>query len=114
MDALKRERTQIQQDLAHGLNADIKAAVNQDASARGPRHGELREWANQIVNKDQEIVGILIEYRQALLQAMGSRAKARIFRFPGGSHETLLPISDHTMLTGEEYASLQFSLGHDI
>jgi hypothetical protein len=114
MEALKKERAQIQQDLAHGLSADIKAAVNQDAAARGPRHGELREWANRIVNKDQEIVGVLIEYRQALLQAMGPRTKGRLFRYPGGSHDMLLPISDHAMLTGDEYASLQIALGHDI
>ncbi|WP_140419356.1 hypothetical protein [Sphingobium sp. Z007] len=114
MEELKKERGLVQQDLAHGLSADVKAAVNQDATARGPRHGELREWANQIVNKDQEIVGVLIEYRHALLQAMGPRSKARIFRYPGGSHEMLLPIADHAMLTGDEYASLQIALGYDI
>ena len=114
MEALKKERAQIQQDLAHGLSADIKAAVNQDAAARGPRHGELRKWANRIVNQDPEIVGVLLEYRQALLQAMGPRTKGRLFRYPGGSHDMLLPISDHAMLTGDEYASLQIALGHDI
>ncbi|WP_353230267.1 hypothetical protein [Novosphingobium sp.] len=114
MEALKKQRTLVQQDLAHGLSADIKAAVNQDASARGPRFGELREWADRIVNKDQEMVGVLIEYRQALLQEMGSRAKGRIFRYPGGAHDILLPISDHIMLTGDEYASLQIALGYDI
>jgi putative flippase GtrA len=114
MEALKKQRALVHQDLAHGLSADIKAAVNQDASARGPRYGELRDWADRIVNKDQEIVGVLIEYRQALLQEMGLRTKGRIFRYPGGAHDMLLPISDHIMLTGDEYASLQIVLGHDI
>jgi len=114
MEALKKQRTMVQQDLAHGLNADIKSATNQDASARGPRYAELRDWADQIVNKDQEVVGALIAYRQALLQALGPRARNRIFRYPEGAHDTLLPTSNHQMLTGDEYASRQIALGFDI
>ena len=114
MEVLKKQRALVQQDLAHGLNADIKAAVNQDASTRGPRYSELRDGADRIVNKDQEIVGVLIEYRQALLQELGPRARTKIFRYPGGAHDMLLPTSDHIMLSGDEYASLQIGLGYDI
>jgi len=114
MEALKKQRAVIQRDLADGLSADIKAAENRDASARGPRHGELRDWADRIVNKDQELVGVLMEYRQALLQELGPRSKGRIFRYPGGSYDMLLPTSDHIMLTGDEYASLQITLGFEI
>jgi hypothetical protein len=114
MEKLKKERGQVQDDLNRGLNAEITSAVNHDSSARGLRYDELRRWADRIVNKDQEVIGALIQYREALLRELGTRAQGRIFRFPRGGYDQLLPVSDHQMMNGAEYASRSLTLGYDL
>jgi len=114
VEALKVARGKAQDLLRQGVSAELKAATNQDAAARGARYGELRDWADKIVNKDQEVIGALIGYRNALLGKLGPRAAERIFRYPDGSHPLLLPMSADQFLTGDEYAAMQITLGFNI
>lgn len=114
IDALKKERRAVQQDLEDGLHAEMKSSANQETTARGPRYDELRVWADQIVNKDQQVLGLLIEYRDALLRELGPRGRSRIFKYPDGAYKELLPTNLDLVLSGDEFASLPLSLGYDI
>ncbi|WP_137405799.1 hypothetical protein [Sphingobium sp. MP9-4] len=114
IEDLKKERGRAQEELRQGLASELSAITNQESSARGRSHPELREWANQIINKDQEVIGALLAYRHALLRQLGHRAQDPMFRYPDGAHAILLPVAGDQMLTGDEYASLPLSLGFNV
>jgi hypothetical protein len=114
MDELKRMREQAQKTLRQGTDNELKAASNQGATARGGRYSELRDHADLIVNKDQQVVGALIAYRNALLSAMGSRHAGKHFRYPDGAYTMLLPTTTELALSGEDYAGMPITLGFNI
>lgn len=114
VEELKKSRSQAQNILQQGANAEIKAFSNQDQASRGINYNELRQQADFINNKDQEVIGVLIGYRNALISAMGSRVERPIFRYTDGAHSLLLPLDGDQFLTGDQYSSIQISLGFNI
>jgi hypothetical protein len=113
-DSLKKMRSEAQMQLRQGTDAELKHCANQDASARGPRYAELRDLADKIVNKDQEVAGALLSYRNALVAALGAKGANKMFRQPEGSHDLLLPTGVDVVISGEEYASLPLTLGFTV
>lgn len=111
IEELKKQRTTALQALRQGADAEVKGRSNQEATIRGPRYSELREAANRIVNKDQEVIGTLLDYRNALFAGLGARADLVRFRYPDGAFTTLLPASVDVFLTADEYAAMPLSLG---
>ncbi|NNM75795.1 hypothetical protein HJG53_02595 [Sphingomonas sp. ID1715] len=111
VEELKRQRSKALRALREGADNKVQGQVNQDALTRGPRYNELREAAARIVTKDQEVIGALMTYRNALLGAMNGAAGQARFRYPDGSYEALLPMSGDIYLTADEYAAKELSLG---
>lgn len=114
IEALKKVRIEAQRQHRQGVETELKQCANKDASTRGPRYGELRNFADLVVNKDQEVMGALLSYRNTLIAGLGSRSNAKIFRLPEGSHEQLLPVAADIMISGDEYAAMPISLGFHV
>jgi hypothetical protein len=111
IEELKKQRGASLQRLRDGADAHVKEISNQEATTRGPRYAELRAAADDIVNKDQEVIGALVGYRSALFAAMGERTGKTRFRYPDGAYIKLLPDRTDDHLSAEEYAAMPLSLG---
>lgn len=114
IEAAKVKRRAAQETLRQGVGNELTAVNNHDASARGPRYGELRQMASAIDEKDQEVLGALMSYRATLIQAMAARSDVKLFRLPDGAHDEIVPPARDVLLTPQEYASLPLSLGFTV
>lgn len=111
VEALKRQRAKSLLALRQGADNKVQGQVNQHALTRGPRYADLREAADQIVTKDQQVIGALLSHRNALVRAMDSTSEHARFRYPDGSYEMLLPIVSDIYLTADEYIAKPLTLG---
>ncbi len=112
LELIKRKRLLEQETLRQGMDNELAECRKQDAAAQGPRYHELRQLSGIIESKDQEVLGVFAAYRARLVQALRLRADAKVFRFPDGAFEELLPTNPDRLLTPEEYASVPLALGY--
>ena len=113
LDAVKAKRKAAQEGHKKGLDNALLAEANQAANARGPNHSGLRALVDQVIEKDQDAIALLLEYRNALTQsiASGGDGDEPRFRLPEGAFEELVPTSLDRMLTPRQYASEAIVLG---
>jgi hypothetical protein len=113
LEAVKVKRKALQESQRQGLDNALSAETNHAANAKGPNHLVLRSHVDQVVEKDQEVVAILLEYRNALAQSFadaGDGDEMR-FRLPEGAFDEIAPASLDRMLSPRQYASEQIVLG---
>lgn len=113
MERIKAKRRLQQEAQRQGLDNAIAQEVNQASNTRGPNHAALRGFVEQIVEKDQEVVAVLLDYRNALIQAQreaGADEEPRL-RLPEGAYEEIVPVSLDRLLTPREFASEPLTLG---
>ncbi len=111
LEAAKKARLLAQEVLRHGTENELAARTKQDSTARGPRYAELRQLADVIDKKDQQVLGALLAYRTKLVQALHDRQDAKIFRYVDGAYDDLLPAGRDQLLTPDEYANRPLTLG---
>jgi len=109
--ALEKQRELARASLGTGLGSELKKFENQDKTARGPNYSDLRTRVDAVLNKDQEVLGVLQAYRSQLISEISDRGSSATFRLPEGSHEQLLPMSLDRVMSAEDYASVQLYLG---
>ena len=113
LEAIKTKRKAAQESQKRGLDNALQREANQANNARGPNHGALRSLVDQLIEKDQEVIGLLLGYKTALTHAFvsaGGGDEPR-FRLPEGAFEELVPTSLDRILSPREYASEQIVLG---
>lgn len=109
--ALEKKREQERQELRMGLDTELKGLFNQDQIARGLNYVDLRAQVDAVLNKDQEVLGVLQAYRSRLVGEISAKGTPTVFRLSEGGHEQLLPMSLDRALSPEEYSSLPLALG---
>ena len=109
--ALEKQREAARSALKTGLANELKKFENQDRTARGANYIELRAQVDAVLNKDQEVLGVLLAYRSKLIGEIVAKASGTIFRLPDGNYDQLLPMSLDRVMTTEEYASASLALG---
>ena len=111
LEAVKKTRLLAQETLRHGTENELAARSKQDSTARGPRYAELRQQADIVDKKDQQVLGALLAYRTRLVQALHDRSDVKIFRYSDSAYDDLLPLGTDQMLTPEEYGNRPLTLG---
>ncbi|MDR3508593.1 MAG: hypothetical protein P4L64_11895 [Caulobacteraceae bacterium] len=113
LDRLKRRRDAIQRAARHGLDTALSAETKQSNNTRGPNYALLRMQAGQLIEKDQKVLAIILEYRTELTQAMiqAGDGDERRFLLPDGAYLELAPASLDRQLTPRQYAAEQITLG---
>ena len=113
LDSIKSKRKAVQDSERQGLDNALAAEANQAANARGPNHAALRAEVDKVIEKDQEAIAVLLEYRNSLVQCFvraGEGDELR-FRLPEGAYDELVPTSLDRILTPRQFASEQIVLG---
>ncbi len=108
---LKERRLAQQETQRRGLDNALNSAANQSNAVRGPNHAELRSMVEQILEKDQEVLSALMDYRNELISLMNAEDDKPVFRLPDGASEEVLPSSLDKALTPRQYASETLVLG---
>lgn len=113
LDRVKAQRKSQQESQRQGLDNALHAEANQATNARGPNHSNLRGQVDLLVEKDQEVIAVLLDYRNALVQSFltaGEGDEPR-FRLPEGAYEEIVPTSVDRALSPRQFASEQITLG---
>jgi hypothetical protein len=110
---LKMKRDAIQRSAKQGLDTALAAESKKSSNTRGPNYALLRTQVGQLIEKDQQVLALLLEYKAALTQAFirAGDEDERRFQLPDGAYSELVPTSLDRMLTPRQYAAEQITLG---
>jgi hypothetical protein len=114
LERLKKKRDALQRAAKQGLDNALSAETKQSNTMRGPNYAHLRTSAGQLVEKDQKVVSLLLEYRNAIVQAIvqAGDGDERRFVLQDGAYGELVPTALDRLLTSRQYAAEQIFLGY--
>ena len=111
---LKEKRLAQQETQRRGLENALNSAANQSNTVRGPNHSDLRAMVEQVVEKDQEVLSALMDYRNELVATLNVDDDKPLFRLPEGASDEVLPSSLDRTLSPRQYASETLMLGFSV
>jgi len=111
LDVVKARRRAALENHQKGMENALAGEANHASNSRGANHHLLRSQVDQLIEKDQEVLAALQDYRNELVAAFDGKADEARFLLPEGAHEDLLPGSIDRMLTPRQYAAEPMNLG---